>query len=157
MLTVSWLHPSTKGTYITEAVVQRYSVKKVFLEYHRKTPVPVSLFLINVQAATCNFIIKKRHRQRFFPVNFAKFLRPLFLTEHLRWLLPILVLWWLPFSRSMKSEYLFNRHPTKHLLILKTSSRRLPGKQNFYWWYLYLTNLTVYLANLCFTNYIWEN
>ena len=90
MLTVSWLHPSTKGIYITEAVAQRYSVKKVFLEYHRKTPVPVSLFLINVQAATCNFIIKKRHRQRFFPVNFAKFLRPLFLTEHLRLLLPIL-------------------------------------------------------------------
>ena len=87
MLTVSWLHPSTKGIYITEAVAQRYSVKKVFLEYHRKTPVPVSLFLINVQAVTCNFIIKKRHRQRFFPVNFAKFLRPHFLTEHLRWLL----------------------------------------------------------------------
>ena len=41
--------------------------------------------------------------------------------------------------------------------ILKTSSRRLGGKQNFYWWYLYLTNLNVYLTNLCFTNYIWEN
>ena len=40
--------------------------------------------------------------------------------------------------------------------ILKTSSRRLRGKQNFYWWYLYLTNLNVYLTNLCFTNYIWE-
>ena len=40
--------------------------------------------------------------------------------------------------------------------ILKTSSRRLGGKQNFYWWYLYLTNLNVYLTNLCFTNYIWE-
>ena len=36
--------------------------------------------------------------------------------------------------------------------ILKTSSRRLGGKQNFYWWYLYLTNLNVYLTNLCFTN-----
>ena len=35
---------------------------------------------------------------------------------------------------------------------LKTSSRRLGGKQNFYWWYLYLTNLNVYLTNLCFTN-----
>ena len=41
--------------------------------------------------------------------------------------------------------------------ILKTSSRRLGGKQNFYWWYLYLANLNVYLTNLCFTNYIWEN
>ena len=36
--------------------------------------------------------------------------------------------------------------------ILKTSSRRLGGKQNVYWWYLYLTNLNVYLTNLCFTN-----
>ena len=36
--------------------------------------------------------------------------------------------------------------------ILKTSSRRLGGKQNFYWWYLYLTNLNAYLTNLCFTN-----
>ena len=36
--------------------------------------------------------------------------------------------------------------------ILKTSSRRLPGKQIVYWWYLYLTNLNVYLTNLCFTN-----
>ena len=36
--------------------------------------------------------------------------------------------------------------------ILKTSSRCLGGKQNVYWWYLYLTNLNVYLTNLCFTN-----
>ena len=36
--------------------------------------------------------------------------------------------------------------------ILKTSSRRLGGKQIFYWWYLYLTNLNVYLTNLCFIN-----
>ena len=36
--------------------------------------------------------------------------------------------------------------------ILKTTSRRLEGKQNVYWWYLHLTNLNVYLTNLCFTN-----
>ena len=36
--------------------------------------------------------------------------------------------------------------------IFKTSSRCFGGKQNFYWWYLYLTNLNVYLTNLCFTN-----
>ena len=40
--------------------------------------------------------------------------------------------------------------------VLKTSSWRLGGKQNFYWWYLDLTNLNVYLTNLCFTSYIWE-
>ena len=36
--------------------------------------------------------------------------------------------------------------------ILKTSSGRLGGKENVYWWYLYLTNLNVYLTSLCFTN-----
>ena len=36
--------------------------------------------------------------------------------------------------------------------ILKTTSRRLGGKQNVYWWYLYLTNLNLYLTDLCFTN-----
>ena len=36
--------------------------------------------------------------------------------------------------------------------ILKMSSRRFGGKENVYWWYLYLTNLNVYLTNLCFTN-----
>ena len=34
----------------------------------------------------CNFI-KKRLRDRCFPVNFAKFLRTPFFTEHLQWLL----------------------------------------------------------------------
>ena len=41
--------------------------------------------------------------------------------------------------------------------ILRTSSRCLGGKQNFYWWYLYLTNLNVYLTNLRFTNLYLKN
>ena len=48
----------------TEAVASRYFVKKVFLKFlktHYKTPVPVTL--------------KKRSQQRYFPVNFAKFLK----------------------------------------------------------------------------------
>ena len=49
-----------------EAVAQRYSVKKVF------------------RPAT---LLKKRLWHRSFPVNFAKFLRTPFLTEHLRRLL----------------------------------------------------------------------
>ena len=32
-------------------------------------------------------LLKKRLWHRYFPVNFAKFLRAAFLTEHLRWLL----------------------------------------------------------------------
>ena len=50
---------------------------EVFLEIsqiHRKTPVPKSL-------------LKKRLWPRCFPVNFAKFQRTPFVTEHLRWLL----------------------------------------------------------------------
>ena len=49
-----------------EAVVQRSSVKKVFLEVSQ---------------------LKKSLWHRCFPVNFAKFLRTLFSTDHLRWLL----------------------------------------------------------------------
>ena len=45
----------------------------------------------------------------------------------------------------------------RKIVTLKTSSRRLGGKQNFYWWYLYLTNLNVYLTNLCFTNLYLKN
>ena len=37
----------------------------------------------------CKFI-KKRLQHRCFPKNIAKFLRIYFLTEHLRWLLPII-------------------------------------------------------------------
>ena len=55
----------------TEAVVQSCSVKKVFLE-------------ILLRPATLS---KKRLWHRCFPVNFAKFLRTPFFTEHLRWLL----------------------------------------------------------------------
>ena len=34
----------------------------------------------------------------------------------------------------------------------RPSWRRLGGKQNFYWWYMYLTNLNAYLTTPCFTN-----
>ena len=51
-------------------------VLKNFEKIHRKTPVPES-----------HFLLKKRLWHRYFPVNFGKFLRRYFLTEHLRWLL----------------------------------------------------------------------
>ena len=83
----------------TEAVAQRCSVKKVFLENSQNsqenTCARVS-FLIKLQASACNFIkketqpatlLKKRLWHRCFPVNYAKFVRIPFLTEHLRWLL----------------------------------------------------------------------
>ena len=43
-------------------------------------------FLANLQASGCNFI-KEETLAQVFSLNFAKFLRIAFLTEHLRWLL----------------------------------------------------------------------
>ena len=69
--------------HLTETVARMCSVKKVFLEISQ-----------NSQENTCarvSFLIK-RLWHRCFPMNFAKFLRTPFLTEHLRWLLLTLIL-----------------------------------------------------------------
>ena len=69
-----------------EAVVQRCSVKKVFLEISQNSQENTcarSSFLIKLQAST---LLKKRLWHRCFPVNFAVFLRP-FIIEHVWWLL----------------------------------------------------------------------
>ena len=60
----------------TETVVQQCSVKKVFLE-----------ILKNPQDLELQLYLKKRLLHRCFAVNFAKYLRTTFLTEHLWWLL----------------------------------------------------------------------
>ena len=67
-----------------KAVVQRCSVKKVFLKVSQNSQenncVRVS-FLIELQAGPAT-LLKKRHWHRCFPVNFAKFLRtPLFIKQ----------------------------------------------------------------------------
>ena len=81
-------------TINTKAVVQRFSVKKVFLEItqnsQENTYARVS-FLIKLQASE-SALLKKRLWHRCFPVNFAKFLRATFFTEQLRWLLLLIVL-----------------------------------------------------------------
>ena len=68
---------------------RRCSIKKVFLEISQNlqenTCARVS-FLIKLQAWPTT-LLKKRLWQRCFPVNFVKFLRRPFFTEHLRWLL----------------------------------------------------------------------
>ena len=46
-----------------------------------------SLCLIKLQALMHAALLKKGLQDRFFPVEFAKFLRTSFFTEHLRWLL----------------------------------------------------------------------
>ena len=73
-----------------EAVPKRCSVKKVFLKIlqnsQENTCDRVSFFnkVAGLRPAT---LLKKRLWHRCFPVNFAKFLRTPFLTEHLWWLL----------------------------------------------------------------------
>ena len=84
-------HPSFQ-VFVSEAVAQKCSIKKVFLEIsqklHENTCARVS-FLIKLQSQVCSFINRETHH-RCFRVNFAKFLRKAFFTEHLRWLLPCL-------------------------------------------------------------------
>ena len=68
-----------------EAVVQRYSVKKVFLEISQNSQenscARVSfLIVVGLRAAS---LLRKRLYHRCFPVNFVKFVRTLFFTEHL--------------------------------------------------------------------------
>ena len=74
----------------SEAVVSRCSVEKVFLEIsqnsQKKACARVSFFskVTGQRPAT---LLKKRLCHRSFPVNFVKFLRAPFFTEHPRWLL----------------------------------------------------------------------
>ena len=94
----------SKATGNKEAVNRRCSVEKVFLKISQnfqentRVRVPFFFFLVKSQASACNFIkketlasacnfMKKRLWHKRFLVNFATFLRTLFLTEHLRWLL----------------------------------------------------------------------
>ena len=76
---VFFLHLQLPWVGITEAVVRRCSVKKVFLKIsdnsQENTRARVS-FLIKLQASG---LLKKRLWHRCFPVNFAKFLRTPFL------------------------------------------------------------------------------
>ena len=72
-----------------EAVVQLSSVEKAFMKFgkiHRKTLVQ-NLFFNKVADLRPATLIKKRLWHRGLPVNFEKFLRAPFLTEHLWWLL----------------------------------------------------------------------
>ena len=64
---------------------------KKFCEIHRKTPVPESFF--NKLPAPPATLLKKKPWHQCLPVNFAKFLRRPFLTEHLQWLFLRKVSW----------------------------------------------------------------
>ena len=72
---------------LSEAVVQRCSLKKVFSEISQHSHLCQGLFFNKVEGLRPAALLKKKLWHRCFPVNFAKFLRTPFLTEHLRWLL----------------------------------------------------------------------
>ena len=71
---IFWERYSPISFTFTEAVVQRCSVKKVFLE----------ILLFRLRPAT---LLKKRLWHRCLPVNFTRFLWTPFFTKHHRWLL----------------------------------------------------------------------
>ena len=74
----------------SEAVVQRCSVEKGFLRNFEKftgKQLFQSLFFNKVAVRRPAILLKERLWHRCFPVNFAKFLRTPFSTEHLQWLL----------------------------------------------------------------------
>ena len=73
-----------------DAIVQRCSVKRVFLEISQnlqENTCARASFLIKLRASGTGTGVSKRLWHRCFPVNFVKFLRTPFFTEHLRWLL----------------------------------------------------------------------
>ena len=70
-----------------EAVAQRCYVQNLLLkisQIHRKIPVPESLFN-KVAGMRPTTLLKKRFWHRYFPVNFAEFLRKPLLTKPLLW------------------------------------------------------------------------
>ena len=74
---------------ITEAVVQRCSVKKVFLEISQNSQESICTgdsFLIKLQAWPVT-LLKKKSLAQVFPCKFCKISKNTFFTEHLRWLL----------------------------------------------------------------------
>ena len=76
--------------YISEAVGWRYSVKKGVLRNFAKLAgkhLCQRLFFNKVADLRPATLFKKRHWHRCFTMNFTKFLRIPFFTEHLRWLL----------------------------------------------------------------------
>ena len=86
---MEWVRP---WSLLSEAVVQMCSVKKVLLEISQNSQENtrgIVSFLLKLQALGLRpaTLLKRETLAQVFPVNFAKFLRTPFFTEHLWWLL----------------------------------------------------------------------
>ena len=77
-------------------------------------PLSQILLLTKLQVQACNFI-KKRLWHRCFPMNFVKFLRTPFLTEHIRWL------------ASFYKETVMLENDILHTIVWYSSSTSSPG------------------------------
>ena len=111
-----WKVNADKFTFSSaEAVPQRSSVRKVFLEISQNSPENVCArvsFLIKLQGLKPATLLKKRLWHRCFPVNFAKFLRTPFLIEHLWWLLLVVLK---PENLQIHYKQIFHRTSSKEL------------------------------------------
>ena len=105
------------------------SVKKIFLEIsqiHKKAPVPESFFN-KVAGLRPTTLLKKRLWHRCFPVNFAKFLKILFLKEHL---------WWRAIIQKLKSVFKkFVSYPRNKMETYADVSKML---KYWKWWLTFL-------------------
>ena len=68
---------------VSGVIAWRFSLKKVLLEISQNSQENICA-RVSLRPAT---LLKRRLKHRCFPVNFAKFRKTLFLTEHLWWLL----------------------------------------------------------------------
>ena len=106
-----------KAFQAREAVVRRCSVKRVFLETlqnSQENTCARASFLIKLKARPAT-LLKKRLWGRCFPVNFVKFLRTPFCTEHLWWLLLMpLVSFYIPLKRD---HDITNKSTSKYLTL----------------------------------------
>ena len=107
-----YFHFIFRLVFYSEAVVQRCSGEKVFLDISQNSQENTCtrlLFLIKF----IKFIKKRDSGTGFFPVNFVKFLRTLFFTEHLWWLLLFIsrkVFYDLGYKQDVLNRYLTHRY-----------------------------------------------
>ena len=104
-----------------------------------------SLFFNKVPGSRPATLLKKRIWHWCFPVNFAKFLRTPFLTEHLRWLL-LIIIWrfWIrtifcsSFGVKLRSKYFTLVFPkgfvSLHLIILKNVFKKTNSGKHWNKW-----------------------
>ena len=107
-------------------MMQKHSFADVLLnrcswklcKFYRKKPVLESLFNKVAGIQVCNFI-KKRLRHRCFPLKLANIFKKHFFTEHLRWLL-LMMLLYDQYYWPVHLQHCWNNHYTLEFRIGRT-------------------------------------